>query len=281
MKKITFLVACLLASVAVNAQAFTEDFEGEVVDATTFTNWDNIDEDGDGEFWEVADMEGYAPAHPMQSLVADSDSWEGTAFSPDNYLITSEPIDLTSYSGTSITYTVGTYQTNGTFISDKYSIYMATGNGVGDFLNETPIVTKLVGDDCPSDEEDGSASAATLTVDASAYDGQVVYLCFRHYDTTDENSVLIDDIIVDGTLSVGEEIFNGFNYFVDNNSQLQLRANNVMSEVALYNLLGQQVIVNKLNDTNAAVNMANLTSGVYIATVSIDGQNKSFKIVKR
>lgn len=283
MKKITLFVASVLVALTANAQAFSDDFNSETVDAVVFSQWDSLDEDGDGEFWEVFDADATGYPWLMSGLGADSDSWEGgNPFTPDNYLITSDPIDLTNYSGTTLSYIVGTYQTGGTFIADKYSIYMTTSNDPATIASETPVTTRLVSDDVTAAAGDGSDSAASVTIDASAFDGQVVYLTFRHYDTSDENSVLLDDVVVDGTLlSVGEQNFSGFQYFVDSNSQLQLSANNAMSQVDLYNVLGQQVLSQKLNSTTASVSMAALTSGVYIATVTIDGQNKSFKIVKR
>tara|TARA_B100000508_G_scaffold139413_1_gene137719 strand:- start:617 stop:1471 length:855 start_codon:yes stop_codon:yes gene_type:complete len=284
MKKIT-LLAALLVAFGMNAQIFSDDFETDVIDATTFNNWTSLDEDGDGEFWEVADMATYAatdaPAHPMQSNAADSDSWEGTPFSPDNFLITTTPIDLTNYSGTSVTFTVGTYQTNGSFIADKYSVYMSTSNTPADIIAETPLTTRTVGDDCPSDQADGSASAATLTIDASAYDGQVVYLTFRHYDTTDENSVLIDDVVVDGTLAVGDESFSNFFYVMDSNNQLKISANNPFEGIEVYNMLGQLSVAKTLSSNVEVVDLSALTSGVYIAKVSVEGQSRSIKIVKR
>ncbi|HAT63017.1 MAG TPA: hypothetical protein DCS66_00220 [Flavobacteriaceae bacterium] len=287
MKKIT-LLAAFFAAFAMNGQIiFSEDFEADPVDSILFTNWDNHDEDGDGNFWEVTDMFAFATGtsgavnHPMQTLAADSDSWEGGAFSPDNYLVTKTPLNLSNSTGSSLTYTVGTYQVNGTFINDKYSIYLTDSNAVLDILAATPVVTKFVGDDCPSNQADGSESAATLTVDISAFDGQVVYLTFRHYDTTDENSVLIDDVIVDGILAVSDQNFNGFTYFVDANNQLNLSASIAMEKVALYNVLGQEVLSAKLSSNSEVIDISGLNSGVYIATVSIEGQVKSFKIVKK
>ena len=113
------------------------------------------------------------------------------------------------------------------------------------------------------------------------FHGQVVYLTFRHYDTTDENSVLIDDVIVDGILAVSDQNFNGFTYFVDANNQLNLSASIAMEKVALYNVLGQEVLSAKLSSNSEVIDISGLNSGVYIATVSIEGQVKSFKIVKK
>ena len=285
MKKITLLLAAFCVAFTMNAQIFSDDFNAETTDSTVYMQWESIDQDGDGNFWEVADMLDYAinnaPAHPMQSQAADSDSWEGTAFMPNNFLITKDPLDLTNVTGTTIDYLVGSYQTNGSFIADKYSIYLTTSNDPTVIVNETPITTRTVGDDAPCDQPDGSASAAFVSIDASAYDGQVVYLTFRHYDTIDENSVIIDDVVVDGVLSVGDENFSGFRYFVDSNNQLQLSANEPLESISLYNIVGQQIISQNLSNTTETIDLSALNSGVYVATITIDGQRKSVKIIRR
>jgi hypothetical protein len=214
--------------------------------------------------------------------VADSDSWQGSAFNPNNLLTTKNPINLTNSTASTLTYLVGSYQTNGSFIADKYSIYLTPTDNPTDIVNSTPVVTKLVSDDCACNVADGSASAAQVTVDISAFDGQNVYLTFRHYDSFDENSVLIDDVVVDGTLGVIDNAIAGFNYYYTPATQnLTLTANNAFTEIAMFNILGQQVISQKLYSTNETVNLASLKTGVYIANVTANGQTATFKIVKR
>ncbi len=284
MKKIT-LLAALLVAFSMNAQIFFDDFNGEATDAITFEKWESIDFDGDGNYWEVADMLDYAtnnaPLHPMQTQAADSDSWEGSAFTPDNWLITKDPIDLSGSTGSALSFVVGTYQTNGTFIDDKYSIYLSEFNSVVDLLGETPIDTRLVSDDCTAASGDGADSAATVNIDISAFDGQMVYLAFRHFDSIDINSVLLDDITVTGTLGVTDVAFNGFNYYVDANNILNLSANTSLENVQLYNLLGQQVVSQSLSNKNATINLESFETGIYIARVSIEGTTKSFKVIKK
>lgn len=283
MKKIT-LMAAIFAVFTLNAQnIFSDDFNAETIDAITYTNWTSIDDDGDGNFWEVFDTADIGTGGSiMTGFGADSDSWEGgNPFTPDNYLITAQPIDLSTSSGTFLSYKVGTYQLNGTFIADKYSIYLTASNDPAVIATETPVATKLVSDDVAADQPDGSTSAAQVTIDISAFDGQVVYLTFRHYDCSDENSVLLDDILVYGVLAVADQSFNNFNYFVNGNNELNLSANTAMESAVLYNVLGQQVISQKLSNTNEIVNISSLNSGIYIAKVTIDGNSKSFKIVKK
>lgn len=283
MKKIT-LLAALFAAFTMNAQiVFSDDFNAEVLDATTFTNWMSLDVDGDGEFWEVFDSAsvGDGVSSLFTGFGADSDSWEGSALMPDNYLVTMNPLDLTSASGTSLTFLVGSYQTNATFIADKFSVYLTASNDPAVIAGETPVLTALVSDYAACDQADGSASAAAVTIDLSAFDGQTVYLTFRHYDTIDENSVLIDDVSVDAVLAVSDQTFNNFKYFVDANAQLNLSASTSMESVSLYNVLGQQVLSQKLNNTNEVIDVSVLKSGIYLATITIEGSAKSFKIVKR
>ncbi len=280
MKKITFFTA-LFAVVSMNAQIFFDDFNTEIVDATTFAQWDAIDQDGDGENWEVFDADATGYPWLMSGLGVDSDSWEGAPFTPDNFLITKDPIDLSSVTGATLSFVVGTYQTNGTFIDDKYSIYMTASNDVADILASEPVTTRLVSDDVTASAGDGSDSSALLFFDISQFDGQVVYLTFRHYDSVDVNSVLLDDITVDGVLGVTDESFNGFNYFVDYYNVLNLRANTALEQIVIFNALGQQVVSQKLSNTNETINLASLETGIYVAKVSIEGNTKSFKIIKK
>ena len=96
------------------------------------------------------------------------------------------------------------------------------------------------------------------------------------------NTVANEGILAGETATAGiaNNNFKGFNYFVDKNNQLNLSANISMEKVSLHNTLGQQVVSQKLSNTNETVELSGLQSGVYIATVSIDGASKTFKIVK-
>ncbi len=282
MKKIT-LLAAFFAAFAMNAQVtvFEDDFNSEVVDSNTFTNWVANDVDGDGENWEVFDADATGNLWDLTGLGADSDSWEGTPFNPDQFLTTAVPLPLTGATGSSLTFTVGTYQTNGTFLDDRFSVYLTTSNDPAVIVTETPVLTGVVGDFMAADQADGSASSAILTEDISAFDGQAVYLTFRHHDTFDQNSVLIDDVLVEAaTFSVSDNNFTNFIHTVNSN-ELEMRAAQPMESISLFNVLGQQVVSQKLSSANETVNIGALNAGVYIANVTIEGQTKSFKIVKR
>ncbi|HIB37641.1 T9SS type A sorting domain-containing protein [Mesonia sp.] len=293
MKRTLLYFILFIFSVSIQAQVFSENFDGETLDATTFSNWSSLDEDGDDEFWEVfnadanlvdLDDDGTNDVQMnwnLSGLAADSDSWEGgSALTPDNYLITSNPIDLTNVTGTTISYTVGTYQTNPNFIGDQYSVYLTTSNDLAEIANATPITTRQLSDDFTAAAPDGSESYADITLDASAYDGQIVYLTFRHYNSTDQNSVLLDNIVVDGVLGVEDKLFNNFSYYANQN-YLELSASSPINEIKIYSILGNEIKKVNSNSLTESVNITELASGIYLAQINIRNQSKTFKFLKK
>lgn len=271
MKKIT-LLAALFAGFAMNAQnvIFYDDFNDEDV-----SDWTLYDEDGDGNQWadlfQVEDNTG----NPITPVSIISRSWQGFPLTPDNWIV-SPAIDLTTASGT-VTLS-WLRQVNDAFPAETYTVYVGTSSDIAD-LEIAPVSLTEAFTTTPSPTTD---TPMTITLDISDLAGEPeVYIAFRHYDCVDADFLSIDDVTVDAEsiLAVSDQNFSGFNYFVANN-QLNLSANTSMEKVALYNMLGQQVVSQKLGNNNEVVELAGLQSGVYIATVSIDGASKSFKIVK-
>ncbi|MCH2489431.1 MAG: T9SS type A sorting domain-containing protein [Flavobacteriales bacterium] len=97
------------------------------------------------------------------------------------------------------------------------------------------------------------------------------------FDATPDTAIAAGD----GQLGVDDQVFEGFEYFVDNANRLNLSAPVAMEKIVMHNVLGQQVISQKLSNTNESLDLSSLKSGVYIATVAIEGTAKSFKIVKK
>jgi len=257
-------------------------FELDADDSTIFFNWDNFDQDGDTELWEVANIDALGWTSLFSGNVADSDSWESgnpnSPMNPDNYLITKDPITLGSTS--TIDFLMGSYQTNGTFLGDRLSIYLSNTNDPLVVSTLTPIFSQTVGDVCACDS--AANNAVALNINASAFDGQTVYLVLRHHDTFDHNSVLVDNIVVDGVLSTTENAIAGFNFFYNvQNKNLTIQANEAFNNISIFNILGQAVIAQKLSSTNEVISLASLKDGIYIANVTANGQTTSFKLIKR
>lgn len=267
MKKIT-LLAALFAVFAMNAQTifFSDDFNDEDV-----SDWTRYDEDGDGNF--IADLFVVedADGNPVTPVSLISRSWQGFPLTPDNWIV-SPAIDLTTASG-DVQLTWKVQAAAATWDLENYSVYVGTSSDIADLESATVTFTEVY------DDPDNLGTQYDRSLDLSSLTGETVYLAFRHHDVTDQDFLSIDDVMVSGVLAVGTNEFKGFNYFVANN-QLNLSANTSMEKVALYNMLGQQVVSQKLSNNNETVELSGLQSGIYIATVSIDGASKSFKIVK-
>ncbi|NGX84606.1 choice-of-anchor J domain-containing protein [Aequorivita sp. KMM 9714] len=269
MKKIT-LLAAIVSCFAMTAQSnyFFDDFQDKDI-----SDWTLLDEDGDGYY--------FIPFDPTVNQNGDeiylsSQSFDGTPLTPDNYAI-SPAIDVTGNVSPILGYLVGTQDTS--YYNETYTVYVSTGNTVADFMNTDPSVTVSFSENIGEDPW-ARGTFVPRSLDLSSLAGATtLYIAFRHHDSTDQFIINFDDVSLTDVLAVGSNEFNDFNYFVTN-SQLNLSSNFAMENVALYNMLGQQVVSQKLNNTNESVNISELQSGVYIATVSIDGASKSFKIVK-
>ncbi len=293
MKKIT-LLAALVAGFAMNAQTtiFEDDFEA----------YDDFIIENVGD-WTLVDLD-MLPTYGFSGITFDNSGYTG-AFIVFNSTTTNPPLDptvdsdWTAYSGVkamtsfaavpdgttnanndwliSPQMTLGTAgnllsfwakAADATYSEETFNILISTVDT--DPSNFSPLETGLVPQAIDWEE---------FTVDLDAYAGQDVYIAINHVGA-DQFGFQVDDFKVTAdVLGVNDAVFQGFNYFVANN-QLNLSANTSMEKVALYNMLGQQVVSQKLNSNNETVELSGLQSGVYIATISIDGARKSFKIVK-
>ncbi|HLW14652.1 MAG TPA: choice-of-anchor J domain-containing protein [Flavobacteriaceae bacterium] len=271
MKKITltFFIA-VLACFAMNAQVevYFEGFETE-----DLSEWTLHDVDGDGFNWgdmfQVTDGSGNAVS-PV-SLI--SRSWQGGPLTPDNWAIT-PAIDLTGASGSAeLTWKVMAAAAD--WDNENYSVYVATSNEIADLLVSDVTFTETY------DDPTNQGTQYERTLDLSSLMGEVVYVAFRHHDVTDMDWISIDDVKVtaEEILSVDDNEFLGFNYFVNNNT-LNLSSNDAMQNISIYNIIGKEVVMKMLNNNQETIDISALQPGIYITKVSIDGVSKTFKIHK-
>ena len=145
--------------------------------------WQAVDNNNDGSTWRapITFSSGGVTPHTGDGM-AGSFSWNSSVLVPDDYLISPKLVLPASSTITLSWYFV----VNGSYPADKYSVYVATGNTVADFT--TPLFTIV------PDSSHGTWTQQTL--DLSAYAGQQVYVAFRHYDCTDMNYVMLDDITI-------------------------------------------------------------------------------------
>lgn len=78
------------------------------------------------------------------------------------------------------------------------------------------------------------------------------------------------------------EAANGFEYFPNPvNDNLSLRAQDNIQNIAVYNMLGQQVTKMTPNALTSEVNMANLSQGAYFVKVTINNTTQTIRILKK
>ena len=189
-----------------------------------------------------------------------------TSLLNDDYIITPQ-IDLTNVNSAQFSFWAKSL--TDTYGLERFHVLLSTtDNNYYDFAVEL---------------SDGELQAPTeyteYSYDLSDYEGQLIYLAI-HYVAQDSFVLLMDDFLVEGSgLGIIDNPFENFNYALNNN-QLTLQASNPLENIRLFNLLGQQVLTKKLSNTDETLNINTLDTGIYIAKVTIQGNIKTFKIIK-
>ena len=210
-----------------NAQLFSDDFEDQDI-----SDWTLLDEDGDGN-----NFMAYDPSTAQDGVdnYMSSESWNGSPLTPNNYAV-SPVIDVTGASDLLLEYMVGGQDPS--FSAENYTVYVSTGNTIADFENTDTSVTVSFTENL-GDDPAAAGELVSRTLDVSSLAGATnLYIVFRHHDVSDEFIINFDNVSLSGVLSVNDQAFNGFTYFVDNSNMLNLRANSAMQSVELYNVLG-------------------------------------------
>ena len=141
----------------------------------------------------------------------------------------------------------------------------------------------------------GGDQTGTITIPATAADGEYRMRLMIHWNDSNPGSGSacelnsgrgeIEDykVIVNSTLSTTD--FNNkslFAYYPNPvNDNLTLKAQKEISNVSVYNMLGQEVYRNAPNSVDNLVNMSDLQSGAYFVKVTIDNVTETIKVIKK
>lgn len=145
------------------------------------------------------------------------------------------------------------------------------------FDPSTPLVNYLAGND---DSAPGSVITTNLATGTNYY---FVTTSFASDDFgTFTTTIAGAGVATCGTLAVPG--FNDANFaFYPNpvKNTLNLSYNQEISNVDVYNLLGQKVIATKLNANNGQIEMSSLPNGAYMVKVTSNNQVKTIKVIKQ
>ena len=261
MKKILLCAGLFLGSLAtMNAQIiYEENFNDE-----DMSDWTRIDSDGDGNDWgdlfQVTNAAG-APVSPISMI---SRSWQGSPLTPDNWAIT-PAIVLPAGEGT-ITLSWKAQAAAAAWSLEKYGVYVGTSNSISN-LQLSPIKWIGIHDGGPL------GPSVSKTLDVSSLAGETIYVAFRHFDCTDQDWLSIDDVIV------SKEALSTESFFKSNFAMYPNPAKNVLNIAGNAGLSMDNVIITDLNGrvvkqqnlsgvASSEINVSDLTSGMYLITIS-------------
>lgn len=129
-----------------------------------------------------------------------------------------------------------------------------------------------------------AASALTFTFVPSAIPAGVTHLALKNPGVSGAGTTIyIDDITWDviGDLNTGSFDSASFRYYPNPVTDvLTVSYSSTISNVVVYNLLGQQVLSVQPNATQVTINLSELNSGTYIVKVTSDEVSKIIKVVK-
>lgn len=147
--------------------------------------------------------------------------------------------------------------------------------------NDLSTSTEIACDD--DDDENLIGDGAGLHANMLATgltDGETYYFSVDGYN----NGVGTFDLsVTDGTLSVDAfETEDSFTYFpnpVDN--ELNLNAQDTIQNIAIYNMIGQEVLRTAPNAVESTVDMSGFSQGAYFVRVTIGDSTETIRIIKK
>ncbi|MBF0693918.1 MAG: choice-of-anchor J domain-containing protein [Flavobacterium sp.] len=260
---------------ATNAQTviWSDDFNDQDI-----TDWTLVDADGDGLNWaavQIIDEE----EEPVGTPMLRSASWNSVLgpLTPNNWII-SPAVDLSNYpAGSTVNLNWFVKASDADWDAEKYSVYVSTSN------DPTVMVTSAISMTETTLDGFNELSARTLNIGALAGEA-VVYIAFRHYDSSDMFTMEIDDVSVTGTALSTEDFFRNNLTMYPNpvNDVLNIDAKSgVINNITVTEINGRTVKNIDANGLSTSrVNTGDLTSGVYFVTVQTAEGKGTSKFIK-
>lgn len=151
------------------------DFE----DPAQLEDWAVIDADGDGHNWLYGNEEGLVTHSGTGAMASESfDNATMSALTPDNWLVS----PIVSLQGSLVFYAVGQ---DPSFSRETFAVYAAVGEpeSIEDFV-------KI------SDDYTTTSTMKEIIVDLSQFEGQEGCIAIRHYNSTDQFLLVVDDVTI-------------------------------------------------------------------------------------
>ncbi len=254
----TFYTACDV----IDTYPWQEYFEGSLFPPLC---WTAVDADGDGFGWEHRSDPSWGPYYGTGLAVSASWVFGAGALTPDNYLIT--PAFDINDENLNLSFWVSALDAD--YPYEKYSVLVSTtGNSIGDFTHE--LHTETLTDD----------EYKNIVLSLASFDGQTIYIAFRHWDCTDQFYLRLDNVEIGLNLSINENNLSDNISIYPNPATdvLNINATLPVESYKIYNALGQMVAYERINSKQHSVDVKGMGYGIYIIQLQTsEGQiNKRF-----
>ena len=114
--------------------------------------------------------------------------------------------------------------------------------------------------------------------DLSAYEGQNIRIAI-HYVGNDSFVLQTDAFKVEGTLGLAENEISDFEYYYNPfNYILNITSSEKLSNIQIFNMLGQKIIEEDINSYNHQINLGDLSTSIYFIKVESNNGVKTFKL---
>ncbi len=118
----------------------------------------------------------------------------------------------------------------------------------------------------------------TFEYDLSDYEGQSIRIAIN-YVGSDTFVLQTDNFKVEGTLGINENEISDFEYFYNPlNDMLNVSSSEKLSNIQVFNILGQKVIDNDINNHSYIINLSNLSTSIYFVKVESSNGINTFKL---
>jgi hypothetical protein len=218
--------------------------------------WTLLDADGDGNKWVAVILN-----EDGDDIAAASFSWYNVVLTPDNWLIT--PKIPLGAGENSLSFEIGTDDPE--FFAEKYSVLVSTtGTAASNFTEIHSYRFE-------------SAETKTVTLPLDAYAGQEVYIAFRHWDSTDEFVLILDNVSVVNTPPLSVPVINGnkVNIYQSNDGIFVQVSDN--SEIRLLDISGRELSAYAV-EANSTLRIEQ-PSGIYLIEIRSKGGIATHKAV--
>lgn len=169
------------------------------------------DLDGDGRNWGVSAPGTLSIPAGFTTNYAASNSWVSGVggVNPDNIIFTPVAFTLPATGNINLSFGIGTFQEAPYFL-EHYSVYLTTINPATFTTATLNAQTAVINNAVLA----GAEQKFTINTDITSYAGQTVYLVFRHYNTFDQNLIMLDDIFITASneTTVQTELNNSTKY---------------------------------------------------------------------